>query len=280
MPSCRVEDRRHCCDDHGRNRQHRESLVTDSKHESADLVLVDLVYAAFPHLFDREIPALGFSLDLVRHLVFAGDEEASPGFRWSALGTLVGSSRASMEPNRVVTRVLGQTLQEEAGMALRDQRSVTAEDGFEAFYQRWHSPIRRSLALALGDVGLADEAIDEAMTRALARWDVLSAYDHPEGWLYRVGLNWARGVFRKRRYELLSDLDTNSQTREDPVPDPDLIGAVGRLSLRLRAVVVARYYLDFSTAEVAEALDIPEGTVKSRLSRALDQLGRELGEVS
>jgi DNA-directed RNA polymerase specialized sigma24 family protein len=49
--------------------------------------------------------------------------------------------------------------------------------------------------------------------------------------------------------------------------------------LKLRAVVVARYHLDFSTAEVAEALGIPEGTVKSRLSRALNQLGRELGEL-
>jgi RNA polymerase sigma-70 factor (ECF subfamily) len=158
--------------------------------------------------------------------------------------------------------------------------SVTAEDDFDVFYQRWRSPIRRSLALALGDVGLADEAVDEAMTRAVARWDTVSGYDRPEGWLYRVGLNWARGVFRKRRYELLSDLEASSRVWDDPLPDPDLIEAVGRLSLKLRAVVVARYHLDFSTGEVAEALGIPEGTVKSRLSRALDQLGRELGEAS
>ena len=165
-------------------------------------------------------------------------------------------------------------------MAYRNQGLVTAEDDFDVFYQKWRSPICRSLALALGDVGLANEAIDEAMTRALARWETLSHYEHPEGWLYRVGLNWARGVFRKRRYELLADLEASTQAWEDPLPDPDLIEAVGRLSLRLRTVVVARYHLDFSTGEVAEALGIPEGTVKSRLSRALDQLGRELGETS
>jgi len=165
-------------------------------------------------------------------------------------------------------------------LAYRNQGLVTAEDDFDVFYQKWRSTICRSLALALGDVGLANEAIDEAMTRAVARWETLKDYERPEGWLYRVGLNWARGVFRKRRYELLADLEASAQTWEDPLPDADLIEAVGRLSRRLRTVVVARYYLDFSTTEAAETLGISEGTVKSRLSRALDQLGRELGEES
>ena len=164
-------------------------------------------------------------------------------------------------------------------MAYRNQGLATAEGDFEAFYQKWRSPIFRSLALALGDAGLASEAVDEAMTRAVARWETLKDYERPEGWLYRVGLNWARGVFRKRRYELLSDLKAATDSWVDAVPDADLIEAVGRLSLKLRTVVVARYYLDFSTAEVAESLGVPEGTVKSRLSRALEQLGRELGEV-
>lgn len=154
--------------------------------------------------------------------------------------------------------------------------SVSVEQEFTAFYEAWRSPIRRSLALVLGDVGLADEAVDEAMTRALTNWDKVRGYDRPEGWLYRVGLNWARGVFRKRRYELLSEIEPSLQSVDDPLPDPDLIEAVGRLSLKLRSVVVARYYLDLSTAECAEALGVPEGTVKSRLSRALNRLGREL----
>jgi RNA polymerase sigma-70 factor (ECF subfamily) len=158
--------------------------------------------------------------------------------------------------------------------------SVTAEDEFTAFYEEWRSPIRRGLALALGDIGLADEAVDEAMTRALTHWEQVSGYERPEGWLYRVGLNWARGIFRKRRYELLSDLEPSLRSSDDPLPDPDLIEAVGRLSLTLRSVVVARYYLDLSTSEVAETLEIPEGTVKSRLSRALKKLARDLGDAT
>jgi RNA polymerase sigma-70 factor (ECF subfamily) len=156
--------------------------------------------------------------------------------------------------------------------------SVTADREFTVFYEVWRHQVRRGLVLSLGDVGLADEAVDEAMTRALTNWEKVREYDRPDGWLYRVGLNWARGVFRKRRYELLTDLEPDRHGLTDPLPDPDLIRAVARLSLKLRTVVVARYYLDLSTSEVAEALEISEGTVKSRLSRAMERLARDLGE--
>lgn len=163
-------------------------------------------------------------------------------------------------------------------MVDQNHASVTGEDEFTAFYEKWRSPVRRGLAMALGNVGLADEAVDEAMTRALTHWETVKGYERPEGWLYRVGLNWARGVFRKQRFELLSQLEPDVRSSVDPLPDPDLIEAVGRLPLKLRSVVVARYYLDLSTADVAESLEIPEGTVKSRLSRALERLARDLGD--
>jgi len=155
--------------------------------------------------------------------------------------------------------------------------SRTNPEGFSAFYQQWRDPIRRALALAVGDLTLAGEAVDEAMSRALASWEKIGSYERPQGWVYRVGLNWSRGLFRKRRYEVLTCAVRDAEPRPDALPDIDVLRAVGRLSTRLRPVVVARYYLDWSVAEIAEALDIPEGTVKSRLSRALKRLGRELG---
>jgi RNA polymerase sigma factor (sigma-70 family) len=164
------------------------------------------------------------------------------------------------------------------GLDNENRQSVTAEEAFIVFYERWRTPVRRGLAMALGNMGLADEAVDEALTRALTQWEKVSSYERPEGWLYRVGLNWARGVFRRRRYELLSELQPDTESTIDPLPDPDLIEAVARLSMKLRTVVVARFYLDLSTAEVAQALEIPEGTVKSRLSRALEKLARDLGD--
>lgn len=184
------------------------------------------------------------------------------------------------EPNWSPTRVYGVVSEKEAGLVDGKSASVTMDEEFTVFYEQWRPQVRRGLVLTLGDVALADDAVDEAMTRALTMWDTVRAYDRPDGWLYRVGVNWARGMFRKRRYELLTDLEPNLQSSEDPLPDPDLIEAVAGLSLKLRSVVVARYYLDLSTSEVAEALEIPEGTVKSRLSRALQRLARDLGDPS
>lgn len=163
----------------------------------------------------------------------------------------------------------------EAGVVVTRRSLVTSD--FEVFYSTWRDPLRRALALATGDTAMADEAVDEAMTRALGAWPKIKDYDRPEGWVYRVGLNWARGRYRKRRYELLSSIDLERPGAFDP-PDLDLIEAVGSLPPRLREVVVARYYLDWSVAEVASAAQIPEGTVKSRLARALARLSKTLGE--
>src|SRR3989337_1383366 len=101
-----------------------------------------------------------------------------------------------------------------------------AESGqreFSQFYELWREPLRRALALTLGDVAVADEAVDEAMTRALSAWG-------------KVG-----------SYESLKGVGVESVTAEAPLLDSGVIEAVGRLSVRLRSIVVARYYLDWST---------------------------------
>ncbi len=141
---------------------------------------------------------------------------------------------------------------------------------FAAFYQVNHPVIARALALTIGDAGLAAEATDEAMTRACQRWTRVQHYDNPSGWVYRVGLNWARSWFRRHRE--VPSLWTDQPSPPVAPVDPALDAAIGELDVKHRSVVVLRYLLDWSVAETAAALDIAPGTVKSRLSRALDQL--------
>jgi RNA polymerase sigma factor (sigma-70 family) len=144
----------------------------------------------------------------------------------------------------------------------------------EDFYRRHADPVRKALCLALGDADLGAEAADEAMARACERWSEIGDYDNPVGWAYRVGLNWARSHQRRYRWR-----------HRGPVPDrpvmavpgdPDLAAALAQLSLDHRSVVVCRFYLDWSVDETAAALGLPDGTVKSRLRRALDVLHRSL----
>ena len=97
--------------------------------------------------------------------------------------------------------------------------------------------------------------------------------------MYRVAVNWGRSWLRRLRRERdRRPLLTSPAIAEDRVVDVDLEQALELLSRDLRSVVVARFLLDWSVDQTADALGIPPGTVKSRLSRALRQLGREMGE--
>ncbi len=153
--------------------------------------------------------------------------------------------------------------------------SAQPRRSFEDFYSTSRERIARALALTLGSIELGTEAADEGLTRAYQSWDRISGYENIEGWVYRVGLNWARSLWRKRRREA-GDVFSDPTT-EDNVGDIDLEAALKRLDMRFRAVVVLRLYLDWSVEQTARALSISPGTVKSRMSRALDRLESDLG---
>lgn len=150
------------------------------------------------------------------------------------------------------------------------------ETSFEAYYRTNRQHIFRALALTLGNRDLAAEAVDEGMTRTYQHWRTVSSFDNQAGWTYRVGLNWARSRLRKRKREVLADQMPERLT-EVTFTDPDLDRAVKSLPLDSRAVVVLRHYLDWSTDDVARALGIRPGTVKSRLHRAMAELRQQLG---
>jgi len=149
---------------------------------------------------------------------------------------------------------------------------------FGEFYTSTHANVARALALTLGDVELGGEAADEAMTRAYQRWHLVSGYDNPAGWVYRVGLNWALSFLRRRRRSTPRP-DIDGVAPADPTPsDPALRAALDSLDPKHRSVVVLRYLLDWSVDQTATALNIAPGTVKSRLHRALAQLVATMGD--
>ena len=161
---------------------------------------------------------------------------------------------------------------------------IDAPVDFDDFYVREHDRITRALAVTFGDADLAREAVDEAMTRVLQRWRTVGRLERPGGWVYRVAVNWARSAMRQRRrrrerplYEREGvELGVSGSVGTEP--------AVGRalrsLDLRYRSVVVCRYLLEMSEGQTAAALDIPAGTVKSRLHRAAQLLRVELAHLS
>ncbi len=160
-----------------------------------------------------------------------------------------------------------------------EAETITTTARFDDFFAANHETMVRALALALGDAELGRDAAAEGFTRALARWDRISQYANPLGWVYRVGLNWGRSRWRRQRREVTGgwvEARADDRTAVTNEPDIELVAALRRLSHDHRAVVVGRYYLDWSESQLAAALDVAPGTVKSRLHRALAALAETL----
>jgi RNA polymerase sigma-70 factor (ECF subfamily) len=174
---------------------------------------------------------------------------------------------------------------------------------FDAFYRAEVDRLYRALAVTLGDHHVAREAVDEAMVRACVRWRTVGGYDRPGGWVYRVGLNWARSRWRKLQREEQLDppadddgaVDPGPRSgprpgpggwpRPEPGPEAEVDGfggpalaALRDLPVDQRAVIVCRVLLDLDTAATADALGIPTGTAKSRLARGLAALRHQIEE--
>lgn len=156
-------------------------------------------------------------------------------------------------------------------------RETARHEGFDAFYRDTWDRTYRTLAVTIRDHELAREAVDEGMVRALANWRRLSTSRNRSGWVYRVSFNWAVDQIRRRnREKTRAQPAVGSSAWIPATPRPDLTEKINQLSLEQRAVVVLRVVYDWSERDVADALGVPVGTVKSRLSRALEILRLEM----
>lgn len=145
---------------------------------------------------------------------------------------------------------------------------------FDDFYAANIAKLSGALGATLRNPDLGQEAAQEAMVRACERWDTVSEHANPMGWCYRVGMNWATSRWRKLRRETgLRDGHLATMVGgEITLGNDALQHALLKLPVDQRSVVVLRYWMGWKNEEIATALDIPPGTVSSRMSRALDAL--------
>lgn len=141
---------------------------------------------------------------------------------------------------------------------------------FETWYRQIHPRLGTSLALAFGDVSLAQESADEAFARALERWDRVAGMDSPTGWVYRVAFNDARRRLRRAGLERRL-LRSNRSNPVDP-PAGELWEVVANLPPRQRQAVVLRHVGQLREAEVGAAMGISRGAVSSTLRAAYQSL--------
>ena len=132
---------------------------------------------------------------------------------------------------------------------------------FDELYHRTFPSLVRVAYLIIDDAHQAEEVVQEAFARLWPRFDRVR---EPEAYVRSSVINESRSVLRRRRLRPR----VRMIVVDDEPPDP-LADALRTLSPTRRAVVVCRFYLDLSIEETAKALGMQEGTVKSRLHRAL-----------
>ena len=169
-----------------------------------------------------------------------------------------------------------------------------AQRGDAAAYEelvRMHQGIAfRTAYLISGSATDAEEAAHDGFVKAFRALGRFRRGRPFRPWLLAIVANEARNRRRSAARRAALTLRTAEETRPgDAAPSPEavllarerhsvVLEALNRLSEEHRLVVACRYFLDLSEAEIASTLGIRKGTVKSRLSRALDRLREEVAE--
>jgi RNA polymerase sigma-70 factor (sigma-E family) len=175
---------------------------------------------------------------------------------------VTGAQSRVAVPGAVTPRVLGQA----------------ADEAVTVLYQTHHATLVRTAALLVGDVATAEDVVQDSFVAMHRAWWRLRDTSSALPYLRRVVINKSRSVLRHR---VVADRHPPMPAAELPSAEDSALAVVERSAVlaaldalpdRQREVVVLRYYADLSEAQIAAALGISRGAVKSHSSRAKDCL--------
>jgi RNA polymerase sigma-70 factor (ECF subfamily) len=164
---------------------------------------------------------------------------------------------------------------------IRGAQAGSEADLAELFHRHWARAYRAAF-LIVHDHAAAEDIAQEAFLSAIRHLDRFDRRRRFAPWLGRIVVNraidWARARSARRE---TAESGHEPAVAEQPTGreySPDVLCALAKLAPDHRAVVVLRYVLEFTPGEIASALELPRGTVNSRLRRGLDALEAELRE--
>jgi len=166
----------------------------------------------------------------------------------------------------------------------RPDRPTTDEAGFRAWMALRAPALRRKAVLLAGDWHTADDLVQDTLVAVYAGWPRIARGSNVDGYANRVLVHKLidarrRPWRRERAVDVVPDRpDASAERAFDDVDQRDalLASALAALPVAQRVVVVLRFTDDLSVDEIARVLDLPSGTVKSRLSRGTEALREHL----
>jgi RNA polymerase sigma-70 factor (ECF subfamily) len=160
---------------------------------------------------------------------------------------------------------------------VRGAQAGSASDLEALFRAHWHRA-HRAAYLVVHDAAAAEDIAQEAFLAAVRTLDRFDRRRPFGPWLHRIVVNraidWSRSRQLRREAELV-DEPAAGPARESGDPGT-VASALASLSPEHRAVIVLRYLLEYTPGEIADLLDLPRGTVNSRLRRGLDRMREAL----
>jgi len=157
---------------------------------------------------------------------------------------------------------------------LDDMFTVRVRTDFDELFVAHYERLVRALTPVAGDREAAADAVQEAFVRAHLRWRKISRYDDPVGWIRRVAINKLRDDHRRsgRKRMALRRLATRSEATCSPVEIDEFDRLLANLPKQQRAATALYYVDELPIADIAIALGIAEGSVKSHLHDARRRL--------
>jgi RNA polymerase sigma-70 factor (ECF subfamily) len=163
------------------------------------------------------------------------------------------------------------------------------EEAFALLFEKYKNLAYQTAYLMLGSAEEADDALQEVFVRV---YRSLATFHPAKGafstWLHRITVNYCLNQRRRRQLATLPLEDAPlaslaawpSMSGGQVEVEDALHRALIRLTEKQRVVVILRYYWDMSYAEMAQVLDVPLGTIRSRLNSAMKALRKEMAKVT
>jgi RNA polymerase sigma-70 factor (sigma-E family) len=163
---------------------------------------------------------------------------------------------------------------------------VEAGDPLAILHRAHYTSLVRLATLVVGDIGTAEQVTQDAFVKLQLRWGGLRDPAKAPAYLRSAVLNGARSQLRRRRVGVRHDA---RRTAAPAAVTPEsatvgraeherVVAALRRLPRRQREAVTLKYYLDLPEAEIAAAMGVSGGSVKTHLHRGLAALAQDLGE--
>ena len=164
-------------------------------------------------------------------------------------------------------------------LVIRSQQGE--KEAFELLVELWQKPL---ITFAIRYIEQETEALDAVQETWISVIKKLNKLQDPDlfvSWLFRILTNKCIDRIRKKQNveKLINNVNPKSETLTSKNENEDLEQAIQKLSDEHKSIIILRFAQGLQVGQIASILNIAEGTVKSRLHRAITRLRENLGEI-